>query len=82
MERTQDSGLLLSYLIIRDLLQPEVGLVDDLHAGVPIILNPHSTPFSRVWDEGVQPLLAALGRGGEIKGPVAQPLKGQWMRSF
>ena len=47
-------------LVIRHLLQVEVGGVDQLHAGVAIVGAAERAPFFGVWIEPVSPLSAAL----------------------
>lgn len=49
-----------AYLVIRDLLQINVGGVDHLHAGVAIVCAAEGTPFFGVWIEPIGLLSAAL----------------------
>ncbi len=51
-----------AYLVIRDLLQVNVGGVDHLHAGVAVVCAAESTPLFGVWVEPVSLLSAALRR--------------------
>lgn len=49
----------LAILVIRDLLQINVGGVDHLHAGVAIVCAAEGTPFFGVWIEPIGLLSAA-----------------------
>lgn len=51
---------LCAHLVIRDLLQVNMGGVDDLHAGVAVVCAAESAPLFRVWIEPVSLLSAAL----------------------
>lgn len=50
------------YLVIRDLLQVEMGGIDHLHASVTIISAAESAPVFGIWVKRVGLLSAALQR--------------------